>query len=49
MTNIQALNPVEANALMRVDKTDGRTMFYRVTDGTHTQITEDEYNRENGA
>lgn len=48
MNDIQAHSPVEANALMRVDKTDGRTMFYRVSDGQHTQITQDEYDRENG-
>lgn len=46
MSDTNVYEPVEATALIRVDKTDGSTMFYRVDNGESTQISEDEYNQE---
>lgn len=39
----------EASALLRVDKADGRVLFYRVTNDQHVEIIQDEYEREGGA
>lgn len=39
----------EASALMKVDKADGRTLYYRVTDNSHVEITAEQYYDEGGA
>lgn len=49
MSDIRTAGEAEASALLRVDKVDGRTLFYRVTDGVSVEITHDEYDREGGA
>jgi hypothetical protein len=38
----------EASAVLRVDKADGRVLYYRVSGDQTTQITQDEYDKEIG-
>lgn len=44
-----SLGEAEASALLRVDKADGRVLYYRVTNGSTVEVTGDEYYREGGA
>lgn len=39
----------EASALIKVEKADGRIMYYRVANNEHVEITQDEYIQEGGA
>lgn len=47
MPGYESIGDAEATALLRVDKADGRTLFYRVADGHSVQITQEDYEKEN--
>lgn len=48
MSQVMQIGDAEASALMKVEKADGRVLYFRVVDNVMLELTQDEYDEEMG-